>query len=56
MVDESRRRDKTILKLQAGRFIATRAADTLFVNLYPNAEVDAPELGARLSLSGDFPG
>lgn len=40
---------------QAGRFVATRAGTTLFVNLYPDAELDLPESGARLSITGDFP-
>lgn len=40
---------------QAGRFVATRAGETVFVNLFPDVEIDVPELGARFSLTGDFP-
>jgi hypothetical protein len=40
---------------QAGQFIVTRTGRTVEVNLYPEADVEIPGLGARLEIRGDFP-
>lgn len=40
---------------QAGRFAVTESDDTIFVNLYPEAEISLPGKNARLEISGDFP-
>jgi hypothetical protein len=40
---------------QAGRFVVTENADTVFVNLYADAAVALPDKGVRLEISGDFP-
>jgi DUF1680 family protein len=40
---------------QAGRFIALETDDTVFLNLYPSAEIRLPEKDARLEITGDFP-
>jgi len=36
-------------------YIATRLADTIEINLYPTAEIEFPELGARIGIRSDFP-
>jgi hypothetical protein len=40
---------------QAGRYAVTESGDTVFVNLYAEADVALPEKGARLEIRGDFP-
>jgi hypothetical protein len=40
---------------QAGRFVVTESDDTVFVNLYAQAEVVLAEKGIRLGITGDFP-
>ncbi|MFZ2055635.1 MAG: metallophosphoesterase [Candidatus Aminicenantales bacterium] len=40
---------------QVGRFIVTRPGEAVEVNLYPEADVELPDLGARLEIRSDFP-
>jgi hypothetical protein len=40
---------------QAGRFIVTRPGHAVEVNLYPEADVELLDLGARLEIRSDFP-
>ncbi len=40
---------------QLSRYVATRSENTIDVNLYPTADIDIPEQGVRLDITGDFP-
>ncbi|MBN2217388.1 MAG: glycoside hydrolase family 127 protein [Pirellulales bacterium] len=40
---------------QAGRYIVTQKADTIHVNLYPEAQIVLPDHHAQLRIDGDFP-
>lgn len=40
---------------QAGRYIATRQGGAVEVNLFAAADVELPDLGARLEIRSDFP-
>jgi hypothetical protein len=40
---------------QVGRFIATQSDDTVWINLYPSAEIRLPERGLHLEIASDFP-
>jgi DUF1680 family protein len=41
---------------QAGRYIVTRQGGAVEVNLFAAADVELPDLGARLEIRSDFPG
>jgi DUF1680 family protein len=40
---------------QAGRYVVTEGDGEVLVNLYPDAAIELPDLGARLEIGGDFP-
>jgi DUF1680 family protein len=40
---------------QVGRFVATRSGEAVEVNLYPEADIELPDLGVRLEIRSDFP-
>ncbi|MCX6223710.1 MAG: glycoside hydrolase family 127 protein [Bacteroidia bacterium] len=40
---------------QAGRFIITQNTDTLYVNLYPSADIEIPDKSSHLTIKSDFP-
>jgi DUF1680 family protein len=40
---------------QAGRFVVTESDDTIFINLYAQADIVLAEKGVRLEITSDFP-